>query len=403
MIQSNRKSIIIKRRELIYYFCYIIYLTYTLLGASFFVKYYISIYTYGVAAILVPLLASEMAYGKYRKKAIILMIPCIIVLLIIMRVSDNSKTINILALILFIYGARNMSFERIAKITVLIDFLILFLVIISSKLGIIQNYISYSFGRQREYLGFLYALTPLSIFANAVLLETYINRKKIPIYRIGLYGLIAFALFRATNSRLNFIITIIALFVSLFDRIIKNDKLIGNIISKVFMCVSFPVCAVISVYLSYTYTGTGWTAVLNSLLGSRIRLAHNALMQYGITLFGNEIEWSGWGLNSLGEVSSIEYNYVDNSYVQMLVQYGIIVFVLVLLFFSLLQVFLCRKNEYFLSMILTIIAFHGLIDDSIFGLAYNTFWLAFSLVISKEYKTFKVLRKSKRSKVLLAS
>lgn len=390
MLSLRKKTHKMNRMEFVFFVCYVFYITYTLFGSSFYVRYYISIYTYGVAIILLPLIISELMCGKIKKRALLYIPLCALLTLIIMRVSDNGKTINIIALLLFIYSARNLTFEKVANVTVITNLTILFLIILSSKIGIIQNYISFSFGRRREYLGFLYALTPLSILANVVLLEVYIHRNKMPFHKLVAYGTISYLLFLKTNSRLNFSIILIALFINICSKMCRENKFIDSRIVNGLMCMVFPICAITSIYLAYTYSGSGWHAVLNSLLGSRLRLAHSALNQYGISLLGNEIEWIGWALNSQGEVNVLPYNYVDNAYVQILVQYGVIMFVLFVISFSVLQIFLCKKQEYFLAMIFSIVAFHGLIDDSIFSLAYNSFWLVFAQMLSSGHKTIKI-------------
>ena len=80
-------------------------------------------------------------------------------------------------------------------------------------------------------------------------------------------------------------------------------------------------------------------------------------------------------------MNSSSYNYVDNLYVQLLLKTG----VLFLVFFIICMTYVTyltykQKNLYF-YVILVMLALHGLIDDLILQIQYNSFWLLITPVI----------------------
>lgn len=70
---------------------------------------------------------------------------------------------------------------------------------------------------------------------------------------------------------------------------------------------------------------------LNKLLSGRLALGQNAMSEYGISLFGKDIEWIGFNME---ETLRGTYNYVDCSYVKILLDHGILFLGIVLLAYA---------------------------------------------------------------------
>lgn len=73
------------------------------------------------------------------------------------------------------------------------------------------------------------------------------------------------------------------------------------------------------------------TQIINNLLTDRIRLAASAFRNYGIHLFGNEIDWIGFGGSTDTDSLLDSYNFVDSSYGYILVNFGILIFCITIL------------------------------------------------------------------------
>lgn len=360
--------------NIVFYISYGIYLILSVLSTSFYAMYVVGILKYAFVFCGILLIVNETAImHKYSLLAVIWMAILAVVLCVTLITSPNA--LWIVSTLLYVYMGRNIHFKSIARFTVLIETIMVSFIIISALLGIITNYtVSQAGGRIRSYLGFLYALIPSAYVFNITALAIYLAGTKIKWKEILFLLLINWLIFIPTNSRLSFFLAIFLLFVSGFLKIkpyfFNDKKIIQNILSFV-----FPICCALSIYLSITYTPSNYRMrELNSFLGGRLAYGRNAFFQYGFALFGQDVDFHGNGLTSAGKVSTETYNYVDNLYLQILINFGIII-LLVYLFIHTVALIKSRKQcDYFLFCILIILALHGLIDDLIIRLQYNTFW-----------------------------
>lgn len=94
---------------------------------------------------------------------------------------------------------------------------------------------------------------------------------------------------------------------------------------------------------------------LNSILSDRLRLGANAIEQYGFSLFGKPIEWIGFSIKKTTMEEAIGYNYVDSSYLQLGLNYGLIFLGVVLLIYSIIMNRAIKRKDYYLVSIITII------------------------------------------------
>ena len=136
------------------------------------------------------------------------------------------------------------------------------------------------------------------------------------------------------------------------------------------------IVAALSLWIAMMFNGNSlvW-AKANSFLNGRLRLGHEGLDKYGITLFGQPIKWVGNGLQVLLHGYTGEYNYVDSSYLQILYQYGCLFLILVLFAFSAMIYMSVKMEKYYLTWILLIIVLYCITEPRLINLAYNPFIL----------------------------
>lgn len=280
---------------------------------------------------------------------------------------------------LFMYSTRNIGITGIIKISYIISIILLIIIMISSYLGVIENYIYYDTTRERQYLGFRYALYPSSILCNIIFLKVYLDKERISWKSIILLLISSYILYTLTDSRLTFVLGGLILIFSAVNKIIPS--ICEKILSRL-LIFSYAFIGIISLYFTLNYNHLiDWQENLNEILGGRLSLGYSTLEFYGYGLFGREVELVGNGLDVNGIVNSSSYNYVDNLYVQLLLKTG----VLFLVFFIICMTYVTyltykQKNLYF-YVILVMLALHGLIDDLILQIQYNSFWLLITPVI----------------------
>ena len=369
---------LIKRNEQLFFFSYVIFLTFTILLHSFYYRYFAFAYRYIILLCITILLAQELINKSLSKRGLfgVFVLYGIAFFVVVQGTGDLQTAFA--CIFLYAFSARNIDFSKVGIITVYITTILLGVVIISALMGIIPNYLAVTSTRKRYYLGFRYALNAPGFFENIVLLTVYLKKDKIKNLTIVILLLISVLLFVYTSSRLSFGVSLGGLLVALINKK-RGDNFSGLKKSIMIMIPSFIICTFASLWLTLTYSPSIlWMKSLNDFLGNRLRLGQLSLLKYGFKMIGsNELEWVGNGLDMYGNKSTDAYLYVDNMYIQVLQRYGI-VFLGIFLVLATMLIIRCyiNKNNLMVVMLL-IIALRGLIDDETLYLHFNTFWILF--------------------------
>lgn len=383
--------------EVIFFSAYFIYLFFALLRTSFYCRYFEgTIYTAIKLFCIYLLILNEVIKSKLTLKSLRGLFVCGAMYVVIAY--NTSFFSDVVMLLAFVYCGRNISFEKIAKITIYTSSSILIFVILSSYAGIINNYIENTEMRRREYLGFRYSLYPAAIIFNITALVLYINRGKIKLRQVLLLLISNFFVFYKTNSRLSFYMAVLMIIITplfqKFPKILENSK-----IFHIGMGLSFIIAAVCSVVLTVIYNpNIEWMKKLNAIFNDRLKFGNRSLMMYGVSILGKRnMEWIGNGLDSAGNKSTETYLWVDNFYISIIQRFGILVSIVIILLLTF-TLFKCWKvKNYYLMLILTLIAGHCMIDDLFLYLNYNTFWF----VIGSTLMTDKIGIPYKKNKFMI--
>ena len=133
-----------------------------------------------------------------------------------------------------------------------------------------------------------------------------------------------------------------------------------------------PILAILSIALTAIYSdGNSLWSKLDGTLMARLKYGKMAFTDYGIKLFGQHIEMVGNG-GSL-ELKG-EYFFLDCSYVNILMTWGIVLLIVVLLLFG----YACCKNrkDLYFQYAIALIAVNCVIAHHMMDIAYNPFMLA---------------------------
>ena len=364
-------NIVIRRdslKNMLFYIPYVAYLLYSLLNTSFYAKY---INSYGkilFAFCVLLLILKEFLGARFTSRDGVLALVLIVITGYFYMYFGLTQTL----LPIFIYSARNMEVNKILRISYVISVFMLVFIILSSYLGIIQNYIYYSALRERQYLGFRYALYPSSILCNIIFLKVYVEKENISWLSLICLLVANYVLFQYTDSRLTFILGV-ALIV--FSTIMKKSQKFREILLNRTFIWSFLVLALLSIYatINYDYL-SDWQSDLNEALGGRLSLGNSTLKFYGYGLFGKTLSLSGNGLDENGMLNTSTYDYVDNLYVLLLLRAGIIFLFIFLVAMTIIMKKIYIQKDSYLYIIFILLAFHGIIDDLIMLPQYNSFW-----------------------------
>ncbi len=370
------------RGDSLYFVSLGLFLVTSILIASFFYRYFEGKPCMWLQIICMLLLVGyEYRNGFLRAQQWGAGLVLVILTLISLRTAQGSITRMVPMMFPYIYCARRIPFPKIVRFTLKCCIITVAIVVLSSYLGLIDNVVMLKSGRVREFLGFRYALYLPGILLNMTLLWIYLKKDKINLLGAAVWGLLNWGVYYLTDSRSSFVIAEVMLVVALLMK--WMPKLVEKL--RPLWALTIPAFAVggaASVLMTEFYDGTvSWMRKLNSALSGRLNLGQRSLEKYGVTMFGEDIEWVGNGLDSAGNSMEAAYDYVDCLYLKILQRYGVVFWVLLLLLLTWAMYRLWKRREYHVLFISTLVALHCVLDDLSFALHYNTFWIAMGLAI----------------------
>lgn len=236
----------------------------------------------------------------------------------------------------------------------------------------VGSYMGSFFGGEyiRHQMGFLASnQIPLTLMIVYIMFIAY-KKEKITIKEQLLFLILNMCCFISFGARVSFLLIIGAFFVYRILRI--SDKFFPNWTIKTnFIWILYPFCMMISVILGYFYnSGSNLWLLLNDIFYNRIRWAHAGLKHYGLSILGYGLK-AGQATGTNGE------NLVDNGYVLILLQRGIILTIMVIVMWSYLTYIAEKNRDKYMVLSLILIAVASLIDNHLISYKMIPFYCTF--------------------------
>ncbi len=370
----------IKNQDVLFFIAYGLFLIFGILSTTFYYKYFIGIpYSLIKYISIILLILRELMNHKYTIRSFSL---GLLFLLLVFITRSQSTFSAVTFVLIFVFCARNIKFDEIARFSIWITSLLLIFIILSAYIGFIDNYVSISPTRIRYYLGFRYSLFAPAFLFNITGLYLYLKKDHVKWIELIILLILNLWMFLQTDARLSFYLSCIMIIIfgllKIFPNIFDHSHFLCWL-----MIFSFVILFVMCLYFTASYNNTvSWQNQLNSFLGNRLSLGKASLMESGVSLFGQRLELVGNGLDAYGNKNTNPYNYVDSFFIQVLQRYGII-FSIVWISILTFAMYRCYKmKDYYMLVCLSIIALHCSIDDLSLYLYYNTFWFYGSVIMS---------------------
>lgn len=241
-----------------------------------------------------------------------------------------TKNIKLTSLLIITIGSYGNDYKKIIKAMLVMQMVGLILTVLGCATGLTQDYIVLrDNGVIRHSLGFTYTtvLSQTILFVSVLLI--YISNYQINIklfISLQIMNIFAYIL---TTSRTELIFFEVIVFSILMSKIINIKKILTYIGKTLSYC--FLLLPIISVALVLIYPVGGVMNKIDNVLSGRLKTQNKVLISDNITLFGSNIKMIGYGLEDAKKYGkNINYNYIDNEYVQLLIIDGIIIFILVI-------------------------------------------------------------------------
>lgn len=290
---------------------------------------------------------------------------------------------------LILLSAKDLDFDRILRLAMIITGMMIIITIVGSLIGTVIN-LRYtrmfedSVKIIRNSVGFIYPTDFGARIFYFMLGIFYLLRDKI-CKTFCLLGLIPTILvYTFSRAKLDSL-CMLMLCVGYFGLSIKNSKsnklqaIYGNkkIISSI-ICWAMPILAVVMLVLTMMYGDNPSQQMreLDIFLTHRLKYGYAALSEYKFTLFGQSIDMIGMGGTT---VHPDNYNFVDCSYLYCYLKYGMIYAILVV------GIYVCASykkinDKYFLFSVL-LIAINSMIAHHLAEVGYVIFMI--NLMTSK--------------------
>lgn len=291
-----------------------------------------------------------------------------------------------------VLGAKNVPFIKIAKLYLGISVCILLITFIGALSGVIPNYIFYTGRLPKNSFGMLYSTDFAAHVFFTALIFVYIRGKKVSYIECLLFvlsGIVVYIYIRAKMNSGGLILlgTLLGLIKS-FDALGKRKKWIQSLkrILLSLMSFSFIIFSILSIVLSFYYNAENqYFNKLNAILNNRLSLGRNGIFNYGLTLLGRPFELIGTDY-----IQKEGYNFIDSSYILVMLRYGFLTLCLFVVMFTLIAYKAKKTNNDILLVILTLLAIQCSIEHHLTELNYNIFLLLpFALVEIKNVDDIK--------------
>lgn len=329
------------------------------------------------------LMCQILFFQTYTKNELI-MIVAITVPVVISTILSGQKTI--MSSWMFIVAAKDADLDKIIRIAYKILLIMLLAIISICLLGFIDNVTLMRGNLERFSLGFSHPnQLGLRVF-QLVACQCYIYRNRMKKRNYFFFIFATLFLIRIPNSKTAYIVTSVLLCMLLLYEFIKVRKPEYMKLYERGMLFGYACLNIFSILFSYIDVKSNFIlAKIDSWMSSRFSHCHKVWRMYGVPIFGQRIYVTEDERKMAGIQSRI---WLDNAYVNILLRYGIIIFLIFsIAYFCLLKMVVLQK-QYMLAIVLFLYALYGIMENGLYMITHNIFLIMFSALL------YRPLRKS---------
>lgn len=359
----------LSRKELLFYVAWILFLATLILDQTMWTADY-------------PILGTLLKLGRYGSYAIGMVnifldnfekksffgLMVMIGVSVLCFVSNTNMTM-VLYMVFFV-SAYELDGDRFLKVTAVVQGFLLVFVVLCSQIGLVEDYIFTPESRLRHGLGFSWTTTSAILFLFIVFEYIAIRKEKIKYIEILALEAVAYVLYELTNSRMVFALCSGFLLLMAAVKFFRFKFPITSFFRQLFVLVPGALCVLaVAIHAFYDPNSALWEK-LNGFLSGRLQLGKEGIADYGISLFGTPITWVGY---SAKQQVIDNYNYVDCSYLRILLEYGIIFLVIVVAIFTIVVYKSIKSENYFLLWSVVFVLILSITEPRLMNLSFNPF------------------------------
>lgn len=374
IIEKNMKKYHTKG-EILFFGAYIIFFTFVAMGTSRVIELFpipgiIEIMKFLSVCIILLKIVSEQVYEPV---GVLIFFSAFCSILISSQISGDYQ---LLYTVCFIFGMRNVSFYDVLKVSFFIQIMVFGITAISVYCGAVSNemvgqmvWTSTMISEDavnRYNLGFIHPNT-ISAMVFFVTLTYMCLRRKCSLIELIIGLGINYMIYQKTGSRTSFLITLLFLPVMFW---FLHKRRFQRYWKKIFTL--SPVIIIISALMAQIFYNPANSVLskINTMLSGRLELGHSGFWNYGVRLFGQKILWIT-GSNEM----RMPYNYVDCSYLRILLQNGVVIFGLICIACVLTMYRLAEAENRELCVSFLALLVYSMIEPNLMGMGVQVFFM----------------------------
>ena len=310
-------------------------------------------------------LPKTLNYFRFHWKQLLVVIALFISMLIVAKNRDGMLDINVL---LLVFSARDIDFRKLLGTFSLATFLVLALTIYASQKGIIANMFMNADGGYRFSLGFNYVSFASQRLFFALCTYLMFRGKRISYLELLALLLATIYMYQQTSTTSPFYLSILILTYVLFSiKIFKKEFIIENFWLKKIANYGFILALIITLYFCF-YSSGNLFHLVDQFTHNRLRLSVEGFRNFGVSWLGQHIIFTT--MDIFGNFTS-NYNFIDSSFVQLLVIDGLVVSAFMLFALTKVMKYFVSIRKDIVLACLGIMIIHGMFDPQMLVLRYS--------------------------------
>ena len=370
IVMSNR--IISEKIYLITLFIWVVVAS--LVTTTYFIRLegFLSLYRillyFTIAMILIKELMNfpkTLYYFRFHWQQLLIVMGLFIAMFIVAKNRDGLLDTNVL---LLVFSARDIDFRKLLGTFSAATFLVLCLTIYASQQGIIANMFMNADSGYRFSLGFNYVSFASQRLFFALCTYLMFRGKRVSYLELSALLLATIYMYQQTSTSSPFYLSILILTYALLSiKIFKKEFIIGNFWSKALAQYGFIVALAVILYFCF-YSSGNLFHLVDQFTHNRLRLSVDGFRNFGVSWLGQPISFTT--LDMFGNFTS-NYNYIDSSFVQLLVIDGLIVSAFMLFALTKVMKYFISIQKDIVLACLGIMIIHGMFDPQMLVLRYS--------------------------------
>ena len=307
---------------------------------------------------------------SYSRRSLVLILAVLALAVVNARTAGNLLMLSLL----FAAGIVGLDYRRVARVQLAVMIATFAFVVLSSLIGLVDNWgFELDSARPRYCLGFYYPSHATSLFFYIVLLFCALKGRELRLWHVLVIAALDLWQFHYTDARAG---TLLALAAPAVMYLLRRRPVPPKHISWV-LELSFVLCAAASLLITWVYAkellDLSW---LNRLLSSRLDLQRDAFAAYHVGLFGQQIDWIGYGGTGYTHAAvGDSYNFIDCSYLKVLFDQGVLMWAVVLLGFTAACFRASKQGDYPLLLALSFSALYCAVEQWLIRPGYHPFFI----------------------------